>query len=440
MVYRVGLRQFANLRKSEFFLAFLRLNLCLLVVGVVYVNTRVNITTTPSSALLGVQAATQRGMNHTTKGNKSGSAHGSATKNTSGKPSSLATPTAGTSVLASSCAGGSVMHTGLSSAVSAQLRKLAQYEQLCKSGVADRASFFVPTPTTATEARLYAEDAASQLNEFAKFGIKPLVFMEPNDDTGLLDLQLYQAGAYDLALETYYSRLLALGVTDTSMGTWVLLPEGNLPEWSSVDPNIYASVVTRTAQLQKKYFPASRVSLMLDSESYPSANSWSGGAYVSLLPYVQNIPRGLVDSFGLQGFPWAAPAGQSGSIYDSAVYLRTDLAIQATRSLGTSDLWVNTGTFRVMYAGQTGRMVSLSPLQRQAMLNGVLNQLRNAQSAGFTVSLHLFAENKANVSEGTDWSYWQAAPNEDTNTAVLTTLVHDARAAGIPLWLYDAVN
>lgn len=332
------------------------------------------------------------------------------------------------------------MHQGLSSASSAQLRKLAQYEQLCAGAVADRVSFFVPTPGTAAEARTYANDAAVQLKEFARFGVKPLVFMEPNDDHGLLDLQNYSAGGYDTALDAYYAQLKNLGITDDSMGMWVMLPEGNLPEWSSVDPNVYAGVVTRTAQLQKKYFPGSRVSLMLDSESYPSASSWSGGAYVSLVPYVQSIPKGLVDSFGLQGFPWAAPAGQSGSVSDPAIYLRTDVAMQAARALGTTDLWVNTGSFHTMYANQGAKSVSLTPQQRQTMLNGVLNQLRGVRTAGFSVSLHIFAENKANVSEGTDWSYWQTTPNEDANTTVLTTLVHDARAAGIPLWLYDAAD
>jgi hypothetical protein len=371
---------------------------------------------------------------------RSGSAHGGAAANAKAKTAAKPADTAVQALVTVTCTGGAAMHSGLSSTSSAQLRKLADYEKLCSSAPVSRLSFFVPTPGTTAEAKAYAADAAAQLKEFSRFGIQPLVFMEPNDDNGLLDLGQYANGKYDTALDSYYAQLKSAGVTDDMMGMWVFLPEGNLPEWSSVDPNIFAAVVTRTAQLQKKYFPASQVSLMLDSESYPSANSWSGGAYVSLVPYVQNIPHGLVDSFGLQGFPWAAPAGQSGSVFDPATYLRTDLAMQAANALGVSNLWVNTGSFHTMYARQAGRTVTLTPQQRQAMLSGVVSQLRAVQAAGFTTAVHLFAENKADVSEGTDWSYWQTTPGEDANSTVLSTFIHDARAAGSQFWLYDAAH
>src|SRR5579863_3473985 len=41
---------------------------------------------------------------------------------------------------------------GLSGATSPQLRKLAQYEQLCNGDLIDRSSFFAPTPSTAAAA------------------------------------------------------------------------------------------------------------------------------------------------------------------------------------------------------------------------------------------------------------------------------------------------
>ncbi len=432
MIYHVGRRQHRHTWGLKFIPLMLPLGICLLVTGLVYANTRMNIGT-PGAGVFGGAKTTRKHSQTPKQTPKSGSAHGSVAKS-----EMLSSPIGSGALAAADCTGGDAIHVGLGAAASPQLRKLAQYEQLCGGAVIDRVSFFVPTPSSPAQAKSYAADTASQLKEFARFGIKPLVFMEPNDENGLLDLQQYQAGAYDAALDTYYARLQGLGISDASMGMWVILPEGNLPEWGSVDPNVYAAVVTRTAQLQKKYFPGSQVSLMLDSETYPSANSWSGGAYTSLVPYVQNIPKGLIDSFGLQGFPWAAPAYQIGSVYDPTVYLRTDLAMQVAHALGTNNLWVNTGSFHQMYAGQNGRTVSLSPQQRQAMLNGVLEQLLTIQAAGFDVSLHLFAENKANTSEGTDWSYWQTTPGEDPNTAVLTNLVHDSRAAGIPLWLYDS--
>jgi hypothetical protein len=382
--------------------------------------------------LAAFEAAAKRKVVGKGKGSAHQSNGGSKLKSSNATdPAAVATPEPFSST---GCTGGSAMHQSLSSASSAQLRKLAAYEQLCSSAPFVSASFFVPTSTNASNARSNAYDVAVQLKEFARFGIKPLIFMEPTDDGNLIDLNAYQNGAYDSALDAFYAQLRNLGIDDAGMGTWVLLPEGNLPEWTTVDPNVYSAVVTRTAQLQKKQFPSSRVALMLDSMTYPSANSWNGGRYVSLLPYVQAIPAGLIDSFGVQGFPWAAPAGQAGSSYDPAVYLRTDLAVEAARSLGAQEVWVNTGTFHQMYAGQPSKKVTLTAQQRKTMLDGVLAQMNTIRAAGLNPAIHIFAEDKSHVSEGTDWSYG------DADAAVLTTFIHDARTAGLPLWLYDAVH
>jgi len=365
---------------------------------------------------------------------KSGSAHdGTAAKNT--KPNASQPVLAG--LQTASCTIFPPKNPYLSQALTPELRKLAQYEQLCNGSLFSRTSFFVETPSTVSDARSSANDIASRLKEYDQFGIKPLVFMEPTSNGSNLDLSQYANGAYDSALDAYYAALKSQGITDGMMGIWVLLPEGNLPEWSSVDPGIYAKVVTRTAQLQKKYFPASQVSLMLDSETYPATGSWDNGSYTSLVPYVQNIPSGLIDSFGVQGFPWAAPSSEGSTYYDPNTYLRLDFAEQAAHSLGIQSLWVNTGTFHQMYANQAGETVTVSPLDRQTMLNGVIKQVNSAKSQGFSVAIHLFAENKASVSEGTDWSYWQLQPSNDADTAVFTTFVHDATASNIPLWLFD---
>jgi hypothetical protein len=266
--------------------------------------------------------------------------------------------------------------------------------------------------------------------------------MEPSTDNGTnLDLTAYQAGDYDAALDAYFGDLKADGVTDAMMGMWVIIPEGNIPVWTSVNPSIYSADVVKTIQFQKKYFPSSLSAIMLDSETYPSASSWSNGAYVSLLPYVQNIPKGLVNSFGLQGFPWAPPANQAGSSsFDPSVYLPASLASAAANSLGANNVWLNTGTFNLMYAQNSSETVTAQPTQRQAMLNGVLVQAKLLQAKGFDVDIHLFAQNKANTSEGTDWSYWNNVPEDEPGTQVLTTFIRESAEADIPLWLFDTYD
>lgn len=437
MVYKSGLRQFTRQRSHGIFINLSAVVVCSLAIGLVYIGTMVTEDQSRINTTAAIQSAA-KGQFANSK-TQQGSAHGGSSLKVRASTKLETVARIIDTVNVPSCTGGPVMHQGLNTANSAQLRKLAQYEQLCASAPISQASFFAPTPTNTASARSAAYDVATQLNEFARYGIQPLVFMEPMDNGSNIDLDKYQSGSYDQALASFYAELRNLGIDDASMGTWVVLPEGNMPEWSSVDPGTYRAVVTKTAQLQKKQFPASHVSLMLDSESYPTANSWSGGRYVSLLPYVQNIPKGLIDSFGLQGFPWAAPAGQSGSSFDPATYLRTDLAIEAARALAVKDIWVNTGTFHEMYAGQGGKTVFRSPQQRQVMLNGVIAQMKTVQNAGFDTAIHIFAEDKSAASEGTDWSYWKTSPS-GADAAVFATLVHDARSAGIPLWLYDAAK
>jgi hypothetical protein len=342
---------------------------------------------------------------------------------------------------ASSCGPVTASHPSLSSSPIAQLRKLAQYEQLCGGSITQRSSFFVPTPSTPSEAQTDAEDAAETLKAFASAKVAPLVFMEPNDVNGNnLDLNQYANGAYDNILTSYFAALKANGITSAMMGMWVYVPEGNLPLWSTSDPNIFAAVVTKTAQFQKQAFPGSQTSIMLDSQSFAAGTTWGAGTYVSLMPYVQNIPGGLIDSFGLQGFPWAAPANQPDQelLYNPATYLRADFAIEAAQHLGIKNVWFNTGTFGEKYSNQGAATVTVDPIKRQQMLDSVIQAAKTTQGKGIAVSIHLFAENKSDTAEATDWSYWHTTLNDKTDTTVLVTFVHDAASAGIPLWLYDS--
>lgn len=330
-------------------------------------------------------------------------------------------------------------HAGLTNASTPELRKLAQYEQVCSGAVAVKSSFFAPTPGTTAEAQYYAQDMIGRLKEYAKFGIQPLIFFEPNDDNGILDLNQYKAGAYDSALDTYFSLLKSGGITDAMMGTWVVFPEGNLPVWNNSDAATFTTNVTKTIGFQKKYFPQSKASLMLDSETYAPGASWGNGQYISLLPYVQNIPHGYVDSFGLQGFPWAAPANTNeASLYDPSVFLRVDFAVQVAQNLGVNSVWLNTGTFSKAYTNTAAQTVNASAVIRQTTLNSIIAQAKKVKSQGFNVAIHLFAQNKSNTSEAINWAYWDSQPSTDANTNVFTTFAHDATGAGIPIWIFDS--
>lgn len=338
------------------------------------------------------------------------------------------------------CKSSAKIQSGLLSAADSQLKRLAQYEQVCGSGIITQLSFFVATPTTIQEARAYAADVATKLREFSDYGITPLVFLEPTTSTGLVNMADYQSGAYDLVLDTYFAAIKAAQITDAMMGTWVPFPEGNLPVWTSLNPNDFAMSVTKTVTYQKKYFPNSKASILLDTLTYPTASSWSGGRAISLLPYVQTIPAGLIDSFGLQGFPWSPAANEGGpNNGEPHDYLRVDFAVEAARVLHVHDVWLNTGTFSVKYANQPMQRVTVAPEQRLTTLTKVVTQAKTLQSQGFAVSIHLFADDKSHVAEATDWSYWpNGGADASPSTYVFKTFVHELQATSVPLWLFDA--
>lgn len=338
------------------------------------------------------------------------------------------------------CSSGRTTHPGLQTATSPQLKKLYQYEQACSSAVVSSMSFFVATPTTSKEAEDYADYAISQIREFANFNIAPLVFFEPTTPTGLVDLDKYRAGAYDDALDKFFAKIKASGITDSMMGTWVPIPEGNIPVWTSVAPSIFTGCVKKAVIFQKKYFPNSKSAIMLDNETYPSADNWSGGHIASLAPYVKDIPKGLIDSFGLQGFPWVSPANQGGTSNGKpGNYLRSDLAIDAAKILNVKNIWFNTGTFGVKYANQPALQVAQSASHRQELLDETIAVARTTKSNGFNVAVHLFAEDKSKLAEATNWSYWPRGNTSPSPTIdIFKYFVHGLQASDIALWLYDS--
>lgn len=320
---------------------------------------------------------------------------------------------------------------------SSQLLSLSSYEKLCGGAVFSSMSFFVSTPTTNAEASELASYVSGRLKEFRAADVQPIVFMEPTSPTGLIDMKRLASGAYDGAISAFFSKLAQNGIAGGDMGTWVPIPEGNLPVWTNLEPSVYSASVTRMARIQKQQFPKSKVSLLLDTITYPTNGVWSGGSAVSLLPYVRNIPSGLVDSFGLQGLPWVSPANE-GAIANGSVsqFLKPQLAIEAARYLGVGHIWINSGTFVQKYRSASQKVIQ-SPSVRARQLDEIIDVALQIKNAGYTSSFHLFAENKLSVAEQTNWSYLPESTSAD-HQAVFTHLATRAHDLGIDLWLFDS--
>jgi len=324
-----------------------------------------------------------------------------------------------------------------------QLQKLAEYEEACSGMVTDTTMIFTRMPSSADDATQLSHEMAGHLTEFNSYNIQPLIILEPVTNEGPVNFGEYQQGKYDSYMQTYFQNLKTQGITDVMMGTWVPFPEPNIPEWDNTTIEAAVTNIMKTIALQKEHFPTSKASVLLNSMSYPPDNStWNGGEYKSLIPYITNIPKGLVDSFGYQGFPWSPPQNEgvlSQANLSASNFLQSGLAIEAAKELGVTKIWLNTGSFSRSYANDPGQQVTVSSEKRGEILQSIIKEAQEIQNAGFTTAIHLFAEDKSAMSEGVDWSYWRTGQADSSpDTQNFKTFVATARESNFQFWLFDA--
>ncbi len=330
--------------------------------------------------------------------------------------------------------------TALTASSNPQIRKLAEYSQVCSASPIKSSFIFSSIPRTNKEADDLANDISGSLAGFATAGLSPYVIVEPQFGNEKIDLAGLQNSNLGSVFEYYLNQLKSKGITDSEAGTWVLFPEPNIPEWTSVDPGVFKTNFTNFGTLFKEYFKTAKLGVMLDSMSY-ATNSYSGDrGYASLLPYVNGLPAGLVDSLGYQGFPWLPPAdsNQSSSV-NAADFLRPALAIEAASTLGIKDVWLNTGTFGSYYTSEPSKTVHLDASQRTGILSDIIAQAAVLKKSGLKVALNLFAEDKSSTSEAADWSYWPAGKSAASEGAAVyskfSSQLHDQK---ISLGIYDS--
>jgi hypothetical protein len=221
------------------------------------------------------------------------------------------------------------------------------------------------------------------------------------------------------------------------MGTWVPFPEPNLPYWNnqSATPADFAAIVNRYSTLLRAEFPSTEVSILLNSATYDSSDfNWENGDYTSLLPYVAGLNKGAINSVGLQGFPWMPKATQAGNgIFDAAEYLKSAMIIEVADSVGVKKIWFNTGSFIEKYTLDPELKTSVSAGKRKDVLLGTLNQIRIAKEKGYDVTVNIFAEDKSQTAEATNWSYLASAEH----ASVFAEFVRGLNALGVQASLYD---
>lgn len=320
------------------------------------------------------------------------------------------------------------------------LTKLKEYQDMCGSLATKQLMVFTGFSESPAIAEANANTMAQTLKNFQAAGVQPLVIVEPYIGDQAMHYKTYLAGAYDAGMERYFQRLKELGITDEMMGTWVPFPESNTPSWNNKDTEArdYGDCVNKYLGKLKQYFPAAKGSLLLNATTYePSDAGWENGDYLNLSEYLHNVDKNLVDSFGIQGFPWMSNAQQrKRTIFKAAEFLQPDFAIGAAQILRTRNVWLNTGTFASKYTNDSAKTVHLSLNERKALLNEILevaNNIRAYQQNEYRVSINLFSEDKSATAEATDWSYFQ----DDDSKAVLKEFLQKADEQEIPVSLYD---
>jgi len=320
------------------------------------------------------------------------------------------------------------------------LEKLAEYEDCCGGAIA-KMMVFTYFPGTKAEAANMADDMAQELDDFYTAGVMPIVAVEPVNGAGQpYNFAAIAAGSYDAALRAYFSALLAKGMNAARLGLWMPLPEPNLDEWGDDNhkPADFGAAYNRYAQILREYFPAARLTVLLDNETYNDSRGET--ELVSLLPWVAAIDRSLVDSFGFQGYPWVAPANDGDEKdLDAASFLNANRALEAAKGLGVDSVWFSTGTFSEMFSHDAAATVYIDASRRAEVLSGILAQAKIARAAGYKVMLCIFAEDKSDTDEATNFSYW-GSEMSGPGVKIFNDFSAAALKEGIPLAIYDSIK
>lgn len=321
------------------------------------------------------------------------------------------------------------------------LAKLVEYQEFCGSFVTDTLMFFSAFPYSRFTAAEEATALAAKLKAFHQNGIHPIVIVEPYAGGEPIDYKGFLAGGYNVALDNYFQALSDNGVTKEMMGTWVPFPESNTPNWENknTEPQDFALAVNKYLGFLQKYYPEVKGSILLNSTTYdPNDLEWNNGDYLSLIPYIEDIDKNLIESFGIQGFPWVSNSTveKRHQIFRASEFLQPDMAIASAQELRTKDIWLNTGTFATKYADDETKRVEVSLNDRKATLNGILDVAKGMeeyQLNGYRVSINLFSEDKSSFGEATDWSYFQG---EDSRI-LLKEFLRKAEEYDIHISLFD---
>lgn len=318
------------------------------------------------------------------------------------------------------------------------LKQLSKYQEICGSKVADKIMVFTQIPSNINSVQPLVNEIVAVLKEFRAYGITPIVVAEPTDGDVQISFTQFAKGVYNPVLDQYFASIKNAGVTDTQMGVWVPFPEANIPTWNSVGsaPADFGLLINNYSSSLKKYFPSTNVSVLMNYTSFdPSDKGYSSPNIFNYDEYLKNIKPGLVDSFGIQGFPWVETNRASdNSVNDPQIFMQPANTMRAANQLGVGTIWFNTGTVSSKYTQSPSLRVNVSAIDRQVINNNKLKVFDQVKNAGYKIWVNEFVQDKSNTAEQTNFSYLQTAQDRD----VFKDFAKKLGDRGVSLSLFDS--
>ena len=311
------------------------------------------------------------------------------------------------------------------------LKKLRAYSEIITHESPDYIMVFMRIPYSQKSAREYALEISTIAKEYALYWFKPIFIFEPSSDGSGANLEQILNGKYDKNISFLFSQLSKVHkISEEQLGMIVPYPEINTPAFdrSNFSPSDFSKIYNRFFVLAREYYPTLRGSILLDTKSYED-DSWDSWTQSSLQPYLSGIEKTYVHSFWLQGFPWMSEDGKT-KVMSMRKLLPLNLIDEASKILGTKNIWLNTGTIWRIYTSDT----RIEPNERWQTLNSLLMYMRVLKLRWYTPLINIFSQNNLSRSgEQTDWSYTQS--KEDLT--IFGEFLRRAHASKIQVWFFD---
>jgi hypothetical protein len=322
------------------------------------------------------------------------------------------------------------------------LQKLDEYQKVCNSLLSKELMIFTDFPYDKNSAEVSALKLSEKFKTFSANGIKPLVIAEPVMNGEKMKYTDFLNGKYDIIFDHYFAKFAEYGVTSQMMGIWVPFPESNVPIWENkyTRPVDFSRAVNKYLGFLKKHFPDAKGSILLNVVTYlPTDITWQRGKYISLSPYLKDLDAALVDSIGIQGFPWVDTAlarSSESDVLSAYDFLKPDIISSAVKELKGADLWINTGSINKKYTDNDTLTVATTINERRKTLSSIIEVISTIQAdlnSSVSITVNIFAEDKSEYVEATDWSYLQ---NEET-IQILKDFAYTLEKQQINLSIFD---